>query len=158
MGNWIFSDYHLEIIHLFSGHPRYKHDVGYRLSRSGLAVAYGQQVEFQGPIVQNVAYSSGSQTVEITYTAVSSIDLRSQNGFEVCCQGSQCVNDTLWISSPISSKSDLTITITVNSSCVGQQLYGLRYLWRETPCPFKQAALYSSTDPNLPSPPYLKLF
>ncbi len=96
--------------------------------------------------------------MEITYTAVSSIDLRSQNGFEVCCQGSQCVNDTLWISSPISSKSDLTITITVNSSCVGQQLYGLRYLWRETPCPFKQAALYSSTDPNLPSPPYLKLF
>ncbi|CAF4343739.1 unnamed protein product, partial [Rotaria magnacalcarata] len=42
-------------------HPRTKLDVGYRLSRSGLAVAYGQQVEFQGPIVQNVAYSSGSQ-------------------------------------------------------------------------------------------------
>jgi sialate O-acetylesterase len=52
----------------------------------------------------------------------------------------------------------LTITITVNSFCVGKQLYGIRYLWRETPCPFKQAALYSSTDPNLPSPPYLKLF
>ncbi len=68
---------------LFSGHPRYKHDVAYRLSRSGLAVAYGQQVEFQGPIVQNVAYSSGSQTVNITYTAVSSIDLRNPNGFEV---------------------------------------------------------------------------
>ncbi len=71
------------IIHLFSVHPRTKHDVGYRLSRSGLAVAYGQQVEFQGPIVQNVAYSNGSDTVKITYTAVSSIDLRNQNGFEV---------------------------------------------------------------------------
>jgi hypothetical protein len=71
------------IIHSFSVHPRYKHDVGYRLSRSGLAVAYGQQVEFQGPIVQNVAYSPGGQTVNITYTAVSSIDLRSSNGFEV---------------------------------------------------------------------------
>ena len=64
-------------------HPRYKHDVGYRLSRSGLAVAYGQQVEFQGPIVQNVAYSTGGETVNITYTAVSSIDLRSPHGFDV---------------------------------------------------------------------------
>ncbi len=67
----------------FSGHPRYKHDVGYRLSRSGLVVAYGQQVEFQGPIVQTVIYSSGSQTVNITYTAVSDIELRNPNGFEV---------------------------------------------------------------------------
>jgi hypothetical protein len=57
--------------------------VGYRLSRSGLAVAYGQQVEFQGPIVETVDYSTGSQTVNITYTAVSSIDLRNPNGFEV---------------------------------------------------------------------------
>jgi hypothetical protein len=38
-------------IHSFRVHPKYKHDVGYRLSRSGLAIAYGQQVEFQGPIV-----------------------------------------------------------------------------------------------------------
>lgn len=63
-------------------HPRYKHDVGYRLSRAGLAVAYGQPVEFQGPIVQNVSYSSGSKT-ELTYTAALSIKLRSTNGFEV---------------------------------------------------------------------------
>jgi hypothetical protein len=71
------------MISRFSGHPRYKHDVGYRLSRSGLAVAYGQQVEFQGPIVENVAYSVDSQTLNITYGSVSNIDLRSQNGFEV---------------------------------------------------------------------------
>ncbi len=74
----------LKSIYRFSIHPRYKHDVGYRLSRSGLAVAYGQQVEFQGPIVQNVGYSTGGQTISITYTAVSSIDLRNSNGFEVC--------------------------------------------------------------------------
>ncbi len=121
-------------------------------------MAYGEQVEFQGPIVQNVAYSAGGQTVEITYTAVSSIELRNPIGFEVCCQGNQCLNDTLWVPSPISSKSGLTITLTVNSVCVGKELYGLRYLWRETPCPFKQAALYSGTDSNLPSPPYLKVF
>jgi sialate O-acetylesterase len=78
--------------------------------------------------------------------------------FQVCCQGNNCSNDALWVPSLVSSKSDLTITITVNSSCVGQRLYGLRYLWRDTPCPFKQAAIYSGTDPNLPSPPYLKHF
>jgi sialate O-acetylesterase len=146
------------MIYSFSIHPRYKHDVGYRLSRSGLAIAYDKQVEYQGPIVQTVAYSTGGETVNLTYTAVSSIELRNPIGFEVCCQGGQCVNDTLWVSATVSSKSGLTITLTVNSSCVGKQLYGLRYLWRETPCPFKQAAIYSGTDPNLPSPPYLKVF
>ena len=70
-------------VQIFSVHPRTKLDVGYRLSRAGLAVAYGQQVEFQGPLVQNVAYSNGSSTVTITYTAVSSIELRNPNGFEV---------------------------------------------------------------------------
>jgi len=80
--------------------------------------------------------------------------------FQVCCKGSECssLNETIWVPSTISSKNGLTITIAVNSSCVGQQLYGLRYLWRETPCPFKQAAIYSATDSNLPSPPYLKIF
>ena len=68
---------------VFSIHPRYKHDVGYRLSRSGLAIAYGQQVEFQGPIIQNVTYSSGAGNLSITYTAVSDIELRSSSGFEV---------------------------------------------------------------------------
>ncbi len=77
---------------------------------------------------------------------------------QVCCQESQCVNDTIWVPATISSKSGLTILLTVDSSCAGKQLYGVRYLWRETPCPFKQAAIYSGTDSNLTSPPYLKLF
>jgi hypothetical protein len=68
------------------------------------------------------------------------------------------LNDLLWVRSTISSKNGLTITIAVDSSCVGQELYGVRYLWRMTPCLFKQAAIYSGTDQNLPSPPYLKIF
>ncbi len=67
-------------------------------------------------------------------------------------------NDYKSVPSTISNKNGLTLTITVNSSCVEQQLYSIRYLWRETPCIFKQAAIYSSTDPKLPSPPYLKIF
>ncbi len=50
-------------------HPRY--------------IAYGKQIEFQGPIVKNVVYSNGSGTVNISYTAVSNIELRNPNGFEV---------------------------------------------------------------------------
>ncbi|CAF2873825.1 unnamed protein product [Rotaria sp. Silwood2] len=142
----------------FDIHPRTKLDVAYRLSRSGLAVAYNQSVEFQGPIVSSVSYSIDSKTVNITYTAVENIELRNSNGFEICCQGSKCKDDTIWVPATISSKNDLTITLTISSSCVGQQLFGLRYLWRETPCPFKQAAIYSYTDPNLPSPPYIKVF
>ncbi len=46
-------------------------------------MAYGEQIEFQGPIVQDVVYSTGSQTVNITYTAVSNIELRNRNGFDV---------------------------------------------------------------------------
>lgn len=146
------------IVSSFSIHPRYKHDVGYRLSRSGLAIAYNQSVEFQGPIVKNISYLSGGPIINITYTGVSSIEIRNSNGFEVCCRGIRCLNDTLWVPAPISTKNGLTITLTVDDSCVCQELYGLRYLWRETPCIFKQAAIYSGTDSNLPSPPYFELF
>ncbi|CAF0737628.1 unnamed protein product [Adineta ricciae] len=138
-------------------HPRTKHDVGYRLSRAGLSVAYNQQVEYQGPIVSSVVYTSGSKTVNITYTGVQNIELRNPNGFEVCCQGSSCAQDG-WEAASIASKDGLTIVVTVSPTCVGKQLYGIRYLWHETPCPFKEAALYSYTDPNLPSPPYMKMF
>ncbi len=52
-------------------------------SPSGLSVAHGKQVKFQDPIVQNITYSSGSQTVNITYSTVSTIEMRNPNGFGV---------------------------------------------------------------------------
>lgn len=58
-------------------------DVGYRLSRSGLVIAYGHEVEFLGPIVESISYLNGSATLNITYGNVSSLDLRSSNGFDV---------------------------------------------------------------------------
>jgi sialate O-acetylesterase len=78
--------------------------------------------------------------------------------FQVCCQESSSSNAGFCVLSTVSSKSDLTITLIVPSECVGKQLLGIRYLWRETPCLFKQAAIYSGTDSNLPSPPYIKIF
>jgi hypothetical protein len=67
-------------------HPRDKLDVGYRLSRSGLAVAYGyNNVTYQGPIVGSISVSSDSSKVNVTYTNAASpgLELRNQSGFEV---------------------------------------------------------------------------
>jgi hypothetical protein len=46
----------------------------------------------------------------------------------------------------------------VPQSCIGNTIDGLRYLWRETPCLFQQAAIYSILDSNLPAPPCIKFF
>ena len=67
----------------FSIHPRYKHDVAYRLSRAGLGVAYNQSVEYLGPIPKAIDYEPGNPTVNIVYGSVSSIDQRSSSGFDV---------------------------------------------------------------------------
>ena len=67
-------------------HPRNKLDVGYRLSRSGLAVAYGyKNVTFLGPIVADVSVASDNKKVNVTYSNMASptIELRNPNGFEV---------------------------------------------------------------------------
>ncbi len=68
-------------------HPRDKLDVGYRLSRSGLAVAYGYtNITYQGPIIADISVASDSSKINITYSNVASpsIELRNPAGFEVC--------------------------------------------------------------------------
>ncbi len=68
-------------------HPRDKLDVGYRLSRSGLVVAYGyQNITYLGPIIADISVASDSSKVNVTYSNVASpnIELRNPNGFEVC--------------------------------------------------------------------------
>ncbi len=146
-------------------HPRDKLDVGYRLSRSGLAVAYGQtNITYLGPIVGDISVSTDSDQINVTYSSVTSpsIELRNPNGFEVCCLGKQICssNETVWVPTPASEikGAPLTIALAVPQSCIGKTINGLRYLWRETPCLFKQAAIYSTLDSNLPSPPYIKFF
>ena len=65
---------------------------------------------------------------------------------QVCCaDAAHCLEYGPWALTTISGESGLTVTIAVPSSCVGKQLYGLRYLWRQTPCPF------NPLKPNVPS-------
>jgi sialate O-acetylesterase len=167
-----------EFSFLNSIHPRTKLDVGYRLSRAGLAIAYGlKNINYQGPIVNEVAMDSDTR-VNVTYwsTFSSSIELRNPNGFEVgmilstillkysffqiCCQAKQiCMsNDTVWVAALASyaQKSPITVKLTVPAACLSKALHGVRYLWRETPCLFKQAAVYSTADSNLPAPSFVR--
>ncbi|CAF1153132.1 unnamed protein product [Adineta ricciae] len=146
-------------------HPRDKLDVGYRLSRSGLAVAYGyKNITFQGPIVESLTVASDSSKVNVTYSrqVSPSVELRDPNGFEVCCAGQSVCNstDTAWVAASASriEGAPLTISLAIPSSCASKHVDALRYLWRETPCLFKQAAIYSTLDSNLPAPPYLHYF
>ena len=146
-------------------HPRTKLDVGYRLSRSGLAIAYGQKnITYQGPIIVDISVGADSHQINVTYSSIisPSIELRNPNGFEVCCLGkNMCTaNGTNWVATAASSikGEPLTIALTIPTACDGKVINGLRYLWRETPCPFKQAAVYSTLDSNLPAPPYIKFF
>jgi sialate O-acetylesterase len=144
-------------------------------------VAYGyQNVTYLGPIVANIAVAADSSKVNVTYSnqASPSIELRNKDGFEVClfcpyliiiiniimsekvcCAGVQVcsINDQAWVATPASSieGSSLTIALAVPSSCASKPINALRYLWRETPCLFKQAAIYNSLDSNLPAPPYI---
>ncbi|CAF1048420.1 unnamed protein product [Rotaria magnacalcarata] len=146
-------------------HPRNKFDVGYRLSRSGLAVAYGyRNITYQGPTVASISVASDSRKINITYTdqMSSSVELRNPNGFEICCTSKPvCLsNESVWGTATASQiqGSSLTIYLAVPSSCILRPIIGLCYLWRETPCLFKKAAVYSSTDSDLPAPPYIHFF
>jgi len=89
-----------------------------------------------------------------------SIEVRNPNGFELCCEPkSVCLtNETLWEAAEAASVpgESLVVALTVPSSCIGKVINAVRYLWRETPCDFKQAAVYSTLDSNLPAPPYIK--
>jgi sialate O-acetylesterase len=81
---------------------------------------------------------------------------------KVCCSGTQVCNatDSAWLPAPASRIEGtlLSISLAVPSQCVSKPITGLRYLWKETPCLFKQAGVYNSEDPNLPAPPYIHHF
>jgi sialate O-acetylesterase len=70
------------------------------------------------------------------------------------------LNETLWVATPASPVvgSPLTIALTVPSECASKPISAIRYLWRMTPCLFKQGAVYSAEDSDLPAPPYIQYF
>lgn len=82
--------------------------------------------------------------------------------FQVCCADKATCesNDSIWVITVATAIKDspLTITLAGHDACKSKPLTGLRYLWRETPCLFKEAAVYSGEDSDLPAPPYIHFF
>ena len=80
--------------------------------------------------------------------------------FKICCISEElCQTDeTIWVETLASAVEGfpLSIRLTVPNSCISKELFGFRYLWRETPCEYKQCGIYNSEDENIPSGPYIK--
>ncbi|XP_064601238.1 sialate O-acetylesterase-like [Liolophura sinensis] len=139
-------------------HPRYKKDIGWRLSRSGLAMAYDQRdVLYQGPLPQRIGVT-GDLLLSVIYTG-EPLDIRQTTGFEVCCSprpvsDRTCSDlDSSWLPAAIEGHrgSEFTLDIT---GCGKIPVTRVRYAWRESPCQFKACAVYGRMS-GLPGPPFM---
>lgn len=52
------------------------------------------------------------------------------------------------------TKSDVRSVTLSYKRCGQAYVVGLRYAWRESPCPYKQCAVYSKEN-DLPAPPFV---
>ncbi|XP_071153923.1 sialate O-acetylesterase-like isoform X1 [Mytilus edulis] len=140
-------------------HPRLKHDIAARLVLSALAVAYKEtHVSFQGPYPTKFTPHHNTNTIIIEYDhGASPLDIRSSDNFEICCTtiNHVCVkHDKGWISAPMKSHDTSSVTINTSGCQLGQHsIGGVRYAWKESPCPFKQCAVYGAGN-GLPGPPF----
>ncbi len=80
----------------------------------------------------------------------------------MCCGGENVCrsNDAAWVAAPASriEGEALTISLALPNQCAALMIDGVRYLWKETPCLFKQAAVYNSEDSDLPAGPFIHYF
>ena len=68
----------------FSAHPTDKRDVGERLARSSLAIAYGKKLYYSGPLVSKIKLQKkgGNKQLEILYRSVKRrIEVRQKKEF-----------------------------------------------------------------------------
>ncbi|XP_033739356.1 sialate O-acetylesterase-like [Pecten maximus] len=141
-------------------HPRYKHDVASRLALAALGVAYHQPgLDYEGPYPSayhvtghslNIEYDHGRSPITLTANAT-----RTGVGaeFEVCCLARQCAaTHRYWKSVPIVSHGVSSVTLDT-TKCGNVSVSAVRYAWRESPCEFKQCAVYGR-DNDLPAPPF----
>ncbi|KAK6169986.1 hypothetical protein SNE40_018487 [Patella caerulea] len=142
----------------YSVHPRDKETVASRLALSGLAVAYGKTEKYQGPFPSHVVFSRHSNQLSLTYDmGQADLLIKSQNGFEFCCSLSLAVCDlpslTSWYAVTAMTSTSTTVTLEIPKSCNNKTVQIVRYAWRESPCPYKQCAVYSVIN-ELPGPPF----
>ncbi|KAL8570528.1 hypothetical protein ACOMHN_008885 [Nucella lapillus] len=140
-------------------HPRDKQDVAARLFLAGMAVAYdARRPLVQGPRPARVTQHGGA--VALTYPSTTAITVRSREGFEFCCtwNGRQTCSskNAWWLPAPVLNFTASAIVLDGTVCGPRQSIVGIRYAWRESPCVFKQCAVYSYAH-DIPGPPYISL-
>ncbi|ELU18602.1 hypothetical protein CAPTEDRAFT_144081, partial [Capitella teleta] len=128
-------------------HYRDKGTVGQRLSLAGLSVAYSQpDILYLGPLPTGAEIDPSKYLVRVIYNGAQlPITMRSDIGFEI---SGRDYNRSL-----IVAHDETSVTLDVGV-CAGKYLMGFRYIWRETPCIYKQCPVYSVTN-ELPAPPFV---
>ncbi|XP_060070508.1 sialate O-acetylesterase-like [Ylistrum balloti] len=139
-------------------HPRFKHDVASRLALSALGVAYHQSgLEYQGPYPSNYHKAGHSLNIEYDQGRTPIRVNTNVSNFEICCSYRECnLNYGVWLPSPITSHDISSITFDT-SACGHVPVSAIRYAWRESPCDFKECAVYGR-DNDLPGPPFFHSF
>ncbi|GFR98150.1 sialate O-acetylesterase [Elysia marginata] len=132
-------------------HPPDKTDVGYRLSLSGLHVAYDKDLVSQGPFPDKIIMSG--DRINITYGNVPKVEVRDWSGFELLCAASSS-SDQVWLPTSLISNYANTVSVYLNVCLKDQKVAGIRYAWRESPCGFKQCAVYETVN-GLPGPQFI---
>ncbi|KAK7476215.1 hypothetical protein BaRGS_00032569 [Batillaria attramentaria] len=85
------------------------------------------------------------------------IEIRSQDGFEVCCSATSTTTCTerhdQWVAAPITGHNAGHVTVSY-AGCGTRHLVGMRYEWKTSPCEYKMCTVYAS-DTQLPAPTYI---
>ncbi|XP_021365144.1 sialate O-acetylesterase-like [Mizuhopecten yessoensis] len=139
-------------------HPRFKHDVASRLALSALAVAYHKSgLEYQGPYLSDYQLTGHSLNIEYDQGRTPIRVNANTTNFEVCCSEALCdKNNGNWKPAPMTSQDVSSVTLNT-IKCGHVTVAAVRYAWRESPCPFKQCAVYGR-DTDLPGPPFYHSF
>uniref|UniRef100_V9KMK3 Sialate O-acetylesterase-like protein n=1 Tax=Callorhinchus milii TaxID=7868 RepID=V9KMK3_CALMI len=131
-------------------HPRYKQEVAFRLYLGARAVAYGEDIPFQGPFPKGI--DQRNTTLVIVYTQELTVVKLSANAFEVCCSMKKNSSASQWIFAPMIKSSSNTVTLSVEQC--RQEIIGIRYAWEDWPCELKQCPLYNQDYHPLPAPSF----
>ncbi|XP_067675402.1 sialate O-acetylesterase-like [Haliotis asinina] len=151
-------------------HPRDKEDVAERLYIEAMIVAYNRtdMLNQRGPFPLGFTEVVDKKTVTISYAdANATIEIRTNNGFEVCCVPRNDISDTRdfcpfsspsdrWKDAPITASVSTSVTIDYHNACSSSNPYlgGIRYEWLESPCDMKKCAVYNQLSGS-PAPPFI---
>ncbi|WAR08529.1 SIAE-like protein [Mya arenaria] len=137
-------------------------DVAHRLVLSALQVAYNNTSmgRYQGPKISAYFSDIGYHTLRLEFDHGEGLGVvvnmnYTGVGFEVCCSRnnqSKCDGtDSNWQPAPLKGSDKYGVTM---GSCVDLWTMGVRYLWRESPCGFKNCPVYTKEN-DLPMAPFI---